>query len=260
MMNQQFQAFLTEYFRSPQGQALFKEEQAIIDRALDQVFGLYLVQLGRISDEDLLAHSRVRYKVLVDDYLPTPINKCFIQADIDYLPIKSDSVDVIVLPHTLESVIDPYHLLRQVDQMLIPEGHLLITGLNPLGCRTILNRLQNSGNGFKSAHFIRVHRLVDWLSLLGYDIKLITYGTASCFSEKSDSRWLRGFEQGLARTGLHFGNVYAVLAKKRIFSPTPVGLNWHLKNWLSVTKGQRPMATSRSQRQSQQTINDKNNQ
>jgi len=48
MTNQQFQAFLTDFFYSPQGQALLKEEQAIIDRTLSQVFGLYLVQLGRI--------------------------------------------------------------------------------------------------------------------------------------------------------------------------------------------------------------------
>jgi len=258
MTNQQFQAFLTDFFYSPQGQALLKEEQAIIDRTLSQVFGLYLVQLGRICEEDLLVNSRVTNKVLVDDCLPSVANKCFIQADIDYLPIKADSIDVFVLPHTLESVIDPYHLLRQVDQMLIPEGHLLITGFNPLGCRTISNRLQNTQGGFKQAHLIRVHRLVDWLSLLGYDIELITYSSASCFSQKPAGRWLQSIEQGLGRAGLHFGNLYAILAKKRIFSPTPVGLNWRLKNWLTVSKGQRPVATSRSHKQARQALKDKN--
>lgn len=256
MTNQQFQAFLIQFFRSPQGHALFKQEQSMVDRSLSQVFGLYLVQLGRISTEDLMLNSRMRYKVLVDDCLPSSKNPCFIQADIDYLPIKSDSIDGFVLPHTLESVVDPYHLLRQVDQMLIPEGHLLITGFNPFGCRTILNRLQNTDGGFKNAHFIRVHRLVDWLSLLGYDIELISYSSASCFGSQRESKWLGSLEQGLGRAGLHFGNLYAILAKKRIFSPTPVGLNWRLRNWLNVTKGQRPMATSRYHRQTREMDKD----
>lgn len=254
MTNQQFQSFLTEFFRFPQGHALLKEEQTIIDRTLSQVFGLYLIQLGQISETDLLVNSRVSHKILVDDHLPVSPPACFIQADIDYLPIQPDSVDVFLLPHTLESVVDPYHLLRQVDQMLIAEGHLLITGFNPIGCRTIINRIQNTGGGFKQAHFIRVHRLVDWLSLLGYDIQLINYSASNCFSPKPNSRWWHSFERGLGRAGLHFGNVYAILAKKRIFSPTPVGLNWRLKNWLTVTKGQRPMATNRSHRQASETI------
>lgn len=257
MTNQQFQSFLTGFFRSPQGHALLKEEQEMIERALSHVFGLYLIQLGQISETDLLVNSRVSHKILIDDHLPSALPDHFIQADIDYLPIQSDSVDVFVLPHTLESVVDPYHLLRQVDQMLIPEGHVLITGFNPLGCRTLINRIQNTGGGFRQAHFIRVHRLVDWLSLLGYDIELINYSASNCFSQKPNSRWWQLFERGLGRAGLHFGNVYAILAKKRIFSPTPVGLNWRLKNWLTVTKGQRPMATNRSHRHATETIRNK---
>ncbi|QBZ82949.1 class I SAM-dependent methyltransferase [Hydrogenovibrio crunogenus] len=249
MMNPRFQSFLYRFFRSPKGHSLLQQEKVIIDQALEQVFGLYLVQLGIVSSDDLLANSRANCKVMIDTHWHRFHGARFVAADFDYLPLKSDSVDVVVLPHTLEAVTDPYHILRQVDDVLIAEGNVLITGFNPAGCRIMRNLFGEHRRYFKKANLVRAHRIIDWLSVLGYDIEMVSYTSPSCLM-KSDSsekrwKWVEAFERLLEKMGLNFGNTYCILAKKRVSSPTPVGLNWRISNWLAVNKG-RSVVSNRS--------------
>lgn len=251
MANPAFQSFLRQFYETPKGRSLRLQEQALLDHALQQVFGFYLVQLGDVSKQPLLDNSRVNCKVLIDSALKSAssFQGVCLQADMEYLPIRTDSVDAFVLPHTLESVVDPYHLLRQVDAALIPEGHILITGYNPLGCRIMRNRFGEHRQPFKQANLIRAHRVVDWLSLLGYDIEQVSYSSISCLTGQDNPhrwRWVEGMEKGLEALGLDFGNVYCILARKRVASPTPVGLNWRLSNWLTAVKG-RPTVVSNRQ-------------
>ena len=42
------------------------------------------------------------------------------------------SLDLLVLPHTLELSVDPHMALREVERVLVPEGRVVIAGLNPL--------------------------------------------------------------------------------------------------------------------------------
>ncbi|WP_237260310.1 class I SAM-dependent methyltransferase [Thiomicrospira sp. S5] len=252
MTNPSFQSFLHRFYQTSKGQSLFRQEKPLIDHALAHVFGLYLVQLGRVSSESLLDNSRVNCKVLLDDKPVMKTDGLYVQADMDYLPIRNDAVDAFVLPHTLESVTDPYHLLRQVDSALLAEGHVLITGFNPLGCRTMRNRFGEHRRHFKAANLIRAHRVVDWLSVLGYDIEQVTYSSISCLTRHDSERgtwgWVETMEKTLGRMGLDFGNVYCILAKKRIASPTPVGLNWRLSNWLIAAKGRQAVVSNRASR------------
>lgn len=251
MMNRRFQSFLYRFFRSPKGHSLLQQEKVLIDQALEQVFGLYLVQLGIVSSDDLLANSRANYKVMVDNEWCRFQGARFVKANVDYLPLRSDSIDAVVLPHTLESVTDPYHVLRQVDDVLIAEGNVLITGFNPAGCRIMRNLFGEHRQEFKHANLVRAHRIIDWLSVLGYDIEMVSYTSPSCLmkSGASEKRWkpVELMEHLLEKLGLNFGNTYCILAKKRVSSPTPVGLNWRISNWLAVSKG-RSVVSNRSHR------------
>ena len=90
--------------------------------------------------------------------------------DTDDWPILTDSVDAIVLPHTLELSRDPHQVLREADRSLIPDGHLVILGFNPRsvwGGRRILSR--KDGRMPWDARFLGMSRIKDWLGLLGFD-------------------------------------------------------------------------------------------
>ena len=233
MSNQIFQAFLVRFYQTAKGVELLREESTLLNHSLTRIFGYFMVQVGQTCQQDLLKESRVSFKVLVDCTKPVnPVHE-FVKADIDYLPFKRQSVDVVFLPHTLETVKDPYHLLRQVDKMILPEGSLIISGFNPYGSRMLALRLGEFKHEFKQVNFITESRLIDWLNLLGYDIECIHY--------KQDSprnRIKKSFFMVLRKLGFELQSVYIISAKKRVESQTPIGLNWRLSNWLPVKKGQ----------------------
>jgi SAM-dependent methyltransferase len=87
------------------------------------------------------------------------------------LPIQTDSIDVVVLPHTLDFALYPHEVLREVERVLIPEGHVVITGFNPLSIWQIWRWLLRWRNQPPwCGHFYTTMRLRDWLKLLGFDV------------------------------------------------------------------------------------------
>src|SRR5690606_41680254 len=49
----------------------------------------------------------------------------------EQLPFDTQSIDLIVMPHTLEWCADPHQVLREVERVLMPEGRVVLTGFNP---------------------------------------------------------------------------------------------------------------------------------
>ena len=47
------------------------------------------------------------------------------------LPFPAASLDLVLMPHTLEHSPDPHQTLREVERVLVPEGRVVITGFNP---------------------------------------------------------------------------------------------------------------------------------
>ncbi len=178
-MNQGFQRFLKGWFASKAGEVVFKQEKQLIDQALDKFFGYYLVQLGCISHNSIVDESRVSTKLIIDphasqnDIEQQDPHLQWIQADFDFLPIGHDKVDVVVLPHTLETIDDPYYALRQVDSMLVPEGHIVISGFNPVACLSLRLKFKYwaKGRGFELAEFRRAAKIREWLEVLGYEVQ-----------------------------------------------------------------------------------------
>ncbi|WP_051640724.1 bifunctional 2-polyprenyl-6-hydroxyphenol methylase/3-demethylubiquinol 3-O-methyltransferase UbiG [Thiomicrorhabdus sp. Milos-T2] len=244
-MNQGFQTFLRHWFQTPPGLVVYKQEKKLVDKALNRVFGYFLVQLGCVSNENLVANSRVVTKLLVDKKLSDlpaqskDVN--WIQAELDFLPIARDKVDVVFLPHTLETIDDPYYLLRQVDTMLVPEGHIVLTGFNPYACIPFRLKYFSSLTSFNKANFHRASRLKEWLEVLGYEVTLVEHSSVMCFTNNGKYKvWtkiIEKVEESLKGIGLDFGNVYCLVAKKKVDAPTLVGLKWHLPKWRGVKNG-----------------------
>lgn len=241
-MQQGFQQFLQGWFNEADGKEVFAAEQNLIANQLHNEFGYFLLQVGRISEQDLLAKSRIKTKVIVDkDFTSCPLPSFetgqaqpgLVVADLDFLPFKTDSFDLVLLPHTLEAVADPYHLVRQIDSILRAQGRLIISGFNPWSWKVLQMKFSRQSKEFAQAHLIKMHRVIDWLNLLGYDIKIANYS--------ANQGWLAKILQKLR---LPQGVVYILVAEKRVASSMPVGLDWKLANWLPVRKGVQVAANS----------------
>ena len=61
-----------------------------------------------------------------------PRRTAAIRSRTDSLAMASDSVDAVLLPHTLEYEPDPHEILREVGRVLSGEGHLIVLGFRPL--------------------------------------------------------------------------------------------------------------------------------
>ena len=165
------------WYQTLLGERLASCELALLDAQLPNVFGYHLLQLGVLGQTDLLGSSRIHHRVVIDSDYSFREDGVGLYTKLDHLPIATDSVDALVLPHTLEFSRDPHQVLREVERVLIPEGHLLILGFNPFslwGIRRLLgfSRRECLWRG----KYISMPRMKDWLSLLGFDTVQCQYG------------------------------------------------------------------------------------
>ncbi len=130
-----------DWFEGPLGVRVLREEAALATVALDTVFGFELLQVGAWGPaRHLLAGARTQHTTLLAPELKPGVTLC---APLDTLPFRSDSIDAVLLPHTLELVEDPYAVLREAERVLTGEGCLMICGFNPFsgwGARRLFGR------------------------------------------------------------------------------------------------------------------------
>src|SRR5690606_11224800 len=111
---------------------------------------------------------------------------------VEALPFDTQSLDLLVLPHTLECSSDPHQVLREAERVLIPEGRLVITGFNPWSLWGA-GRMLGRGRPFLPAGVqpLSPVRLKDWLKLLSFEVESGRFGVYAppCRTDK----WLRRY-------------------------------------------------------------------
>ena len=243
---------MAHWLQSPPGRYLLDWEQAALDRVVTDLFGFHALQLG-LPEFEALRANRMPHRWVVndapvvapslsvglphDDAISTrpPDEAVALACDFDALPFPSDSIDLVVLPHTLEFAPDPHAVLREVVRVLRPEGRLVITGFNPASLWGLRQRLSPSRLGLHigQAHpylpregaFIGYWRVRDWLRLLGLAIDSGQFG---CWRPPlATERWLARFAW-MDRVGERWwpvlGASYQLVAVKRVQGMRLVGL------------------------------------
>lgn len=227
---------LRNWYQTPIGAYLAEQEAANLDNVLSNMFGYHLIQLGYPGNGNLFPNSRIPHRMVLDrDYeclkIRANLNATVLGGMAEDLPLATDAIDVVVLPHTLEYVGDPHQVLREVDRVLIPEGHVVILGFNPFS----LWRLWKALLGWRKqppwcGRFIGVLRVKDWMSLLGFDVIHVRH----FFHRPPISRMKLLSRLGvLEKLGKRFwpmmGGVYVLVARKRVVTLTPIKPRWRPK-------------------------------
>jgi SAM-dependent methyltransferase len=207
---------VSDWFAGPLGTRVLREEAALATLALDNVFGFELLQVGAWGPaRHLLEGARTQHTTLLAPEMTPGVS---LRAPLDTLPFRSDSIDAIFLPHTLELVEDPYAVLREAERVLTAEGCLLICGFNPFsgwGVRRLF------GHYFGRPAFppgtqrmLSERRLRDWVALLGFDVDSV-YGYLGLLPVTGRALEVR------PRTPLATG-AYLLKARKRVSTLTLV--------------------------------------
>ena len=226
-------ADLRAWFSTTPGRELFAIEQSALDDLLEECFGHYLLQLGNLGLElEPLNTHRIKYRLLqVPSQKDVAGGPGVIVADPHHLPVAPDSIDVVLLNHTLDFSRDPHQLLREVERVLIPEGHVIIVGFNPWSLWGLwqLFRLRSDRVPW-CGHFLSAWRVHDWLSLLGFQHKT---ERSLMFRPPLQRSGLMQRLDFLERVGGRFwpplAGVYMILAVKRVSRLTPIKPAWKLR-------------------------------
>ena len=203
-----------DWLQTPAGQYVLNWEQQKHDLLVADIFGFNAVQLS-LPSHDFLRANRMPLRFRCDDGRYDGVSE--VRSDLHYLPFAANSIDLVVMPHTLEFDTNPHQVLREVERVLVPEGHVIVTGFNPFslwGARRKLSRRQ-SLPPWRGA-YLSVPRLKDWFSLLGFEMQAGAFG---CYAPAvTQEKWLRRF-QFMDAAGDRWwpiaGAVYVVQAIKR---------------------------------------------
>jgi SAM-dependent methyltransferase len=222
---------LLEWLRTPLGTRLYAIERKLAGEALAQVFGWQLLQIGLWGDEDgLIAEARTQRKsVLAWHGQRAASSLATIRSRTDALAVASDSVDAVLLPHTLEYEPDPHEILREVGRVLSGEGHLIVLGFRPMSSWGMRHLFARAGFPPGLERTIGEGRLRDWLKLLGFEVVdarryLFTppWGSSApssqSFLERSGDRLWPLLASG-----------YMLKARKRVYALTPIRPRWRLR-------------------------------
>lgn len=220
---------LAEWFGTPLGRYVLEWEQSQVDHATEDVFGFRAAQVG-LPEFDMLRQNRIPFRFSVA--LETGAQ---VAADPIQLPFDSQSLDLLVLPHALETHNEPHGVLREIERVLRPEGQVVISGFNTLSlwrARQALWRLKERFSGQRApapwdANFIGLFKLRDWLRLLGLELNGGRFGRYA--PPFRNARWIERcrFLEALGdRWWPIVGAVYVVRAVKRVHGMRLVTPAW----------------------------------
>ena len=230
---------LRQWFCNPLGRYLLELEQSRLARILPDLFGYHILQLSCMSGQDHLVSTRISHKIILQfEEQLAQLKLASVICSSDELAFAPDSLDVVVMPHVLEFASNPHKLLREVERILIGDGHLIILGLNPWSLWGVW-RLFLAGRELPpwSGHFYGLVRIKDWLSLLDLEI----LNTEKFFFRpplrKTKIMYKLRFLENLGKyCWPYFGGAYIIVAKKRVIPLTPTKMRWRARRQM-ITSG-----------------------
>ncbi|GJL82090.1 MAG: hypothetical protein DHS20C01_17240 [marine bacterium B5-7] len=239
------------WLASPQGVQLAERECAAVSELAPERYFPVAAQFG-VTGSDLLVDVNAGRRVRVTapgEHVPEGA----VFSDFHALPFGHHSIDLAVLPHTLDFVADPHALLRELTEAMAPDGHILIIGFQPYslwGARKWLWLPRDVVPW--CGHFFSTSRIQDWLSLMGYRVrsgKMLVYRPPIfrqgvheklAFLERAGDRWWP-----------MFGAVYMIHAQletMRMIPLRPLFRTARLKQKFTQPAARRLRSTHSSQR------------
>jgi SAM-dependent methyltransferase len=231
------QQHVQTWLASTAGQYLQAKEQVLYDQAVVDLFGFNALQMG-CAQMELLRNSRIPNRFVASEFaIDTAQNQ--LSCSDDFLPFADMSIDLLLLPHRLEFSERPHQTLREAARVMMPDGHLVISGFNHLSLwgatagfkKIISSRISYPWNG----KFIGLTRLKDWLALLGFEVVSVEM---CChippFEQLSWHKRFSFFDKVSSRRCAMLGGAYFIVAKKRVVGMTPIKPNWKLSTLKST--------------------------
>ena len=168
--------FLFAYYQTPRGKLLRDLEIDYLASSIVVSCKQTILQVGGLGwENDFIDCSLYTSYTILDAKNLGFQEARKIRAKSYHLPLQSDSIDMIILPHILEFDAYRFQTMREVERVLKPEGMVVILNFNPWSIWVRYQylwdkRMADSWRG----HFIGRSRIIDWLKLLNFEVTTVS--------------------------------------------------------------------------------------
>lgn len=246
----------TQWLQTSAGRYLRAWESAQFADAVADVFGYHALQLGLPAMPTLEA-NRMPHRWLAEDHWPpqawaheqsddarhplvgAPCRdldmRCALVTDFAALPFSEASIDLLTLPHTLELCHDPHATLAEAHRVLVPEGKLVLSCLNPIslwGFKQARVRLYRKLGGRarflpEAGEWMSHRRIRDWLRLLNFEVESVRFGCHWPSRRREPcADGSGGLDATFRRIWPSVGSAYLLVATKRVRGMRLIGPAW----------------------------------
>ena len=208
--------FLFACYQSPKGKLLQKLEAEYLQRSITVSCQQIILQIGGLGFEnEFIDFTLYKNYTVLDARAMAYESAKKIKAKAYQLPLKSESVDMIIVPHLLEFDAQRFQTMREIERVLKPEGLLIIISFNPWSLWVRYQFLLdiNKADSWRG-HFISRWRILDWLKLLNFEVSVATEFNLDSIKTSHG--------KSISKKNSFFSSAYAIKAIKRRYTLIPL--------------------------------------
>lgn len=238
------------FWNSNLGQEVLRVEAELLAPIMESLLGYHVLNLGTCPASLLLEKCTIKHKIEWRPSLATAEHTSCLIADPSHLPLPNDSMDIVLLHHSLEFFERPHALLKEAARVTHPKGELILLGFNP---RSLWGLTQFLPKGLqaeplqvlKSANYISQSKLQDWFEFL--DLKQEEqhrlFHRPPCNHQKTLEK-LTKLDQQLDKKNWPLAGIYLLRIKKRVGSPLRPTEKLKSPRWLPTQPATAPTRSS----------------
>lgn len=195
--------------------------QGIVSRMSADIFGYYALETGVLAGQhSFLQESRVANQFSLGMVRGEQVG---VIGAPEHLPFALNNLDLVVASHVLDCTHSPHQVLREIERVLVPEGHCILIGFNPISFKGLAQLRYWRNPKVRPCRFYTTFRVREWLNVLGFEVcETVSAGFCPVFGGDylfKRARWLD-------RLGGHYrlmtGNVYVIHVQKKVSNMTPL--------------------------------------
>ena len=203
---------------------IFEHTEWAANKLIVDIFGYDALLVGEIFGHNFLRTSRIanKWRVIQNFQIPLNSEKFDFISDLCPMSVAPEKIDLIVLPFVLESSDRPCEVLKEMTELLVTDGYLLLIGVARWSFGR--NKFFSKINSLTPSRGLGLFTIADLKSKLA-DSNLVI--------EKLESKYFGRFFQHKdigeksnnclnKSLAICFGEVYLILAKKKLMPVTPL--------------------------------------
>ena len=149
-------------------------EAAYLRRAITVGCKQTILQIGGLGWENQFIDCSLYQRFVIIDNAGSGFHEASKITAIDcQLPIMTDSIDMVIVPHMLEFAKDQHQMLREIERVLKPEGKLIILAFNPWNFWVRYQFFQVMEKHDRiGKNLVNRLKILDWLKLLNFEVEV----------------------------------------------------------------------------------------